>query len=54
MLIAGLLSGLEVALPLLGGLFDVPPGALAGLSGCAVAGAFVARLVAQKGFEDET
>jgi hypothetical protein len=54
MLLAGLLSGLEVALPLLGGLFDVPHGALAGISGLTVAGAFVTRLLAQKGYDDET
>lgn len=54
MLIAGLLSGLEAALPMLGGLFDVPSGALAGLSCFTVAGAFFARLFAQKGFRDES
>lgn len=47
-LLAGLLSGLEVALPFLDGLLPVPPGAFAALSLVTTAGAFVARLVAQK------
>lgn len=45
-LLAALLSGLEVALPLLN--FELlPPGLLAGLSFATTAAAFVARLVAQ-------
>lgn len=47
MLLAGLLSGLEVALPLIDGLFDIPQGVFAALSGLTVAAAFVARIVAQ-------
>lgn len=54
MLIAGLLSGIEAALPLLGGLFHIAPGLFAVLSGMAVAGAFVTRFFAQKGFHNET
>jgi len=49
MIIAGLLSGAEVALPLIGDGLPIPPGAFAVLSGLTVAAAFVARLVAQKG-----
>lgn len=47
-LIAGLLSGAEVALPLINAVVAVPPGLFAGLSFTATAGAFVARLVAQE------
>lgn len=49
MIIAAVLSGLEVALPLIDGVFPIPPGVFAALSGVTVAGAFVARLLAQKG-----
>jgi len=48
-LIAAILSGLEIALPLIpADLVPIPPGVFAGLSFAATAGAFVARLVAQK------
>ncbi|KPH80535.1 hypothetical protein [Bosea vaviloviae] len=47
-ILAGLLSGAEIALPLLDGLLPVPKGVFAGLSFVATAGAFVARLVAQE------
>lgn len=53
LVIAGLLSGLEVALPFLDGLLPIPQGIFAALSGLTVAGAFVTRLLAQKGFDDE-
>jgi len=46
--LAGLLSGAEIALPLLREAIDVPAGLFAGLSFAATAGAFVARLVAQE------
>lgn len=46
MLIAGILSGCEVALPLIGDRFE--QGTFAALSFFFVAAAFVARLVAQK------
>lgn len=52
MLLAGLLSGLEVALPLLEGWLPVPAGTFAALSGITTAGAFYARFVAQKGISD--
>lgn len=52
LMFAGLLSGVEVALPFLGGL--IPHGLFAALSLIVTAGAFVARIVAQKDFEDET
>lgn len=48
MIVAGVLSGAEVAMPLLEGVIDLPGGLFASLSGLATAGAFVARLVAQK------
>jgi len=54
MILAGLLSGMEIALPLLDGLLPVPTGVFAGLSALTTAGAFVARLLAQKDFDHET
>lgn len=45
-LVAGLLSGCEVALPLIGDRFE--PGVFAGLSAAFTCAAFIARLVAQK------
>lgn len=47
MLLAGVLSGVEVALPFFS--HAMPRGVFAALSGITVAAAFVARLVAQKG-----
>jgi hypothetical protein len=49
---AGLLSGLEVVLPLIDGFIDVPRGLFAAASGLTVSAAFVARLMAQKGIRD--
>lgn len=46
-LLAGVFSAAEVALPLLDGLIPVGPGVFAALSGIATGGAFVSRLVAQ-------
>lgn len=46
MLLAGVLSGIEVALPFFEPLF--PRGVFAALSGISVGAAFLARLVAQK------
>ena len=48
MIAAGLLSGVEVALPLLDGFVPVPAGIFAALSALTTAAAFVARLLAQK------
>ena len=48
LVIAGLLSGAEIALPLIQDLLPIPRGVFAGLSFLATAGAFVARLVAQQ------
>lgn len=53
MIAAAILSGIEVALPLLDGLLPIPTGVFAALSGVTVAGAFMARLAAQKGLSDE-
>lgn len=50
--LAGFLSGFEVALPMLGGIYPIPSGIFAALTFLSVAGAFVARLVAQKGISD--
>lgn len=52
-IIAGLLSGIEVALPLVGDAIQLPSGLFAGLSLLVTAAAFVARLSAQKGLSDE-
>lgn len=46
MLLAGLLSGCEAALPFFA--YSLPPGVAAGLSAIVVMAALVARLVAQK------
>ena len=46
-LLAGVLTGIEVVLPLFWS--DLPRGLFAGLSGVVTAGALVARVVAQKG-----
>lgn len=46
MLVAGLLSGVEVVLPFFADAF--PRGTFAALSGLSVGAAFVARLVAQR------
>ncbi|QKV18706.1 hypothetical protein [Oricola thermophila] len=46
--IAGVLSGAEVALPLVGKAVAIPPGVFAAASGIVTAAAFVARLLAQK------
>lgn len=51
LLLAAVLSGIEVALPFFQGQF--PRGPFAVASFLAVASAFVARLVAQKDFADE-
>ncbi len=50
--LAALLSGLEVVLPFFGEF--IPPGVFAALSFLTVAGAFIARILAQKDFEDGT
>ncbi|QKV20228.1 hypothetical protein [Oricola thermophila] len=50
--VAGLLSGAEVALPLIGEAAAIPPGAFAAASGLVTAAAFVARLLAQQEQED--
>ncbi|PZQ82169.1 MAG: hypothetical protein DI549_12455 [Ancylobacter novellus] len=52
MLLAGLLSGLEVALPLFGDLIPIAPRVLAALTVFIVAAAFVARLTAQSKMEN--
>ena len=49
MILAGLLSGAEVALPYCTDI--VPAGALAALSSAVVSAAFIARLIAQKNME---
>lgn len=47
-LIAGILTGLEIALPLMQGLIPwMPPGVFAALSGLASGGALVARVLTQ-------
>lgn len=46
--LGGVLSGAEVALPLIREIVDVPRGLFAAASFAATAGAFIARLVAQQ------
>ena len=48
LVVAGILSGAEIALPLVQDLLPIPRGVFAGLSAAATAAAFVARLVAQQ------
>jgi hypothetical protein len=50
LVLAGLFSAAEVAMPLLAGVLPVPAGVFAVLSGLSVGGAFVFRLIAQKDF----
>lgn len=50
--LAGVLSGAEIALPLLDGVLSMPRGLFAALSALATGGAFVSRLVAQKELRD--
>lgn len=54
-ILAGVLSGCEIALPIIDQVVSIPRGAFAALSGMTTCGALVARLVAQeklKGSED--
>lgn len=53
MILAGLLSGAEIALPILDGILPIPRGLFAALSGLATCGAFVARIVAQQSVGEE-
>lgn len=50
LLLAGVFTGLEVAMPLLADVLPVPKATFAILSGIAVGGAFVTRLIAQKNY----
>ncbi len=50
--IAGLLSGAEVCLPLIDELVEIPRGLFAVLSLISTMGAFWSRIVAQKGLSD--
>lgn len=53
MLLAALLSGAEIALPLLEGVLPVPPLTFAALSGLTTAAALIARFVAQDTIGEE-
>jgi hypothetical protein len=46
-IVAGLLSGAEVMLPLVQDLLPIPRGVFAGMSGLVACGAFMARICAQ-------
>ncbi len=46
--LAAILSAVEVALPLVQGMLELPTGLFAALSGLSTAGAFVARFLTQK------
>lgn len=50
--LAGVLSGLEVFLPIIDGNVDIPRGLLAALSGFATCAAFISRILVQKGSTD--
>jgi hypothetical protein len=49
MAVAGILTGIEAALPLLDGYVDVPRRTFAAVTFAVVCGAFIARFFAQKG-----
>ena len=51
--LAAVLTGAEIALPLLDGLLPLPPRTFAILSGLVSAGAFIARFVAQPEIHEE-
>ncbi|CAH1672224.1 DUF7940 domain-containing protein [Chelatococcus asaccharovorans] len=53
LILAGALSGAEVALPLLQDILPIHRGVFAGLSALTVCGAFVARIVAQNSVSGE-
>jgi len=53
MILAGVLSGAEIALPLLDGVLPLDRGVFAALSFLATVGAFVARFVAQPTIGDD-
>ncbi|MBX3547468.1 hypothetical protein [Chelatococcus sp.] len=53
LILAGALSGAEVALPLLQEILPIHRGVFAGLSALTVCGAFVSRIVAQKSVSGE-
>ncbi len=52
LVLAGLLSGLEVFLPIIDENLDIPRGVFAVLSGAAACAAFISRILAQKGIVD--
>ncbi len=52
--LAALLSGIEVALPLTIDVLPIPPGIFAGLSLVVTSLAFIARVVAQSNIEDKS
>lgn len=52
-LLAGVLTGLEAVLTFVGSSLPIPPGLLALIACLVTGGAFVARLIAQKGISDE-
>lgn len=52
MLVAGLFSGLEVALPFMRDFFPLDPGVFATLAFVTTAAAFVARLIAQRNTQE--
>lgn len=53
-ILAGMLSGAEIALPVIDQFVDLPRGLFAALSFAATAGAFIARLVAQPSIHTES
>lgn len=52
-IIAAILSGMEVALPMLDGVLPIPTGTFAALAGFVSAGALLARVVAQSNLSGE-
>ncbi|MDV2968268.1 hypothetical protein RZ532_19925 [Nitratireductor aquimarinus] len=52
LVLAAVLSGVEVVLPLVVGVIPIPAGIFAALSFVTVAAAFIARIIAQKEISD--
>lgn len=50
--LAGVLTGIEVCLPIIDGYVDIPRGIFAALSGFASCAAFITRIMVQKGVSD--
>lgn len=53
-IVAGILSGCEIALPIIDQVVSIPRGVFAALSGLVTCGALISRLVAQENLKGDT